>query len=150
MEAKQFDLVAKAVGQGTARRRLLAGLLGAALAAPLGRAAADNVCKPLGKKCNKDAQCCPGSKCVDGTCQPCGRGNTTCTQNADCCSGACTGQGCCPVCPAGCRCALGIVGLVCITGDITGPCDSSLPNECPEGEICGMNEQCFKACEPLA
>jgi hypothetical protein len=35
MEANQFDHVAKAIGQGTARRRLLAGLLGAALAGSL-------------------------------------------------------------------------------------------------------------------
>ena len=36
MDAKQFDRVASAVGQGTARR--LAGLLGAALTGSLGRA----------------------------------------------------------------------------------------------------------------
>ena len=32
MDAKQFDRVARVVGQGTARRRLLACFLGAALA----------------------------------------------------------------------------------------------------------------------
>src|SRR5215218_7991312 len=38
MDAKQFDSVAKVVGQGTARRQLLAGLFGASLAGSLGRA----------------------------------------------------------------------------------------------------------------
>src|SRR4051794_36066402 len=38
MDANQFDHVAKAVGAGTSRRRLVAGLLGATLAGALGRA----------------------------------------------------------------------------------------------------------------
>jgi len=40
MDAEQFDRVTKAIGQGNSRRRLLVGLLGAALAAPLGQAGA--------------------------------------------------------------------------------------------------------------
>ena len=73
MDAKQFDRVAKVVGQGTARRQLLAGVFGAILAGSLGRAtvtaegkqqhrrhrvtAQDDTPEPNGKKCTKDAQC---------------------------------------------------------------------------------------------
>ena len=87
MDAKQFDSVAKALGQGMARRRLLAGLFGASLAGSLGRAtvtakgkqqhrrhrvtAQDDTPKPNGKKCTKDTQCL-SRNCVGAT----GRGAT--------------------------------------------------------------------------
>jgi hypothetical protein len=70
MEAERFDRIVKRVSGAADRRRLLAGLLGAALAAAA-PAAADTVCKPNStrnrSKCNKDAQCC-SRVCASGTC----------------------------------------------------------------------------------
>ena len=76
MDGPRFDALAKSLSAAGPRRRLLAGLLGAALAAPLGRAGAQ-ACKRDGKPCKKHSQCCSGN-CVgasggpanDGTCQP--------------------------------------------------------------------------------
>jgi hypothetical protein len=69
MEAERFDRIVKRVSGAADRRRLLAGLLGAALAAAA-PAAADTVCKPNStrnrSKCNKDAQCC-SRVCASGT-----------------------------------------------------------------------------------
>ena len=75
MDAKQFDRVAKVVGQGMARRRLLAGVFGASLAGVAGpyhrhgqgqaaapaapRHGAGRHPQAHGKKCTKDAQCNP-------------------------------------------------------------------------------------------
>jgi hypothetical protein len=44
-----------------------AALVGGALGSLGGVAAADDECKPTGKKCRKDKQCCSG-KCEGGTC----------------------------------------------------------------------------------
>jgi hypothetical protein len=56
----------------------------------IGEAAADNLCKPTGKKCNKDKQCC-SVNCVNGTCAACPSGQVLC--NGSCVSNSCpTGQ----------------------------------------------------------
>src|SRR5688572_23127973 len=111
MDAKQFDSVAKALGQGMARRRLLAGLFGASLAGSLGRAsvtakgkqqhrrhritAQDDTPKPTGKKCTKDAQC--QSQCCRGE----GRKQRVC-QEPDCAGKACgADNGCGGTCQTG-------------------------------------------------
>ena len=93
MEDSRFDALAKSLSAVGPRRRLLAGLVAAALAAPLGRAAARD-CKRDGKPCKKNSQCCSGN-CVgasggtanDGTCQPpyfqgtCEVGDDFCVEN---------------------------------------------------------------------
>jgi hypothetical protein len=83
MDDKQFDRVARVVGEGIPRRRLLSGLLGAVLAGSLGRAAtsakgkrqhhgrrrgkvqanAGPTPKPNGSKCAKNSQCQSGHCC---------------------------------------------------------------------------------------
>jgi hypothetical protein len=121
MDAKHFDRVAKAVGQGTARRRLLTGLLGAILAGSLGYADApakgkrqhhrrhrltgqkkgDNAQgtgKPAGTPCKNDTPCQPGHRCCGvtqrqpGTCQRC-CDDTHCTPPQTCGSGQCVPTG---------------------------------------------------------
>ena len=108
MDAKQFDRVAKVVGQGTARRQLLAGVFGAILAGSLGRAtvtaegkqhrrvtAQDDTPKSTGKKCTKDAQC--QSQCCRGE----GRKQRIC-QEPDCAGKACgADNGCGGTCQTG-------------------------------------------------
>jgi len=69
---KQFDDLAKALARGESRRQALrkfvAGAVGVLVGAGLpASAAADNLCKPAGKKCNKDSQCCSGA-CCNGAC----------------------------------------------------------------------------------
>jgi hypothetical protein len=81
MEANQFDRVAKAVGQGTARRRLLAGLLGVVLAGSLDRATGS----AKGKRQHR-LQTQRGDNDQGDTRKPTG---AACKQNAQCRSGVC-------------------------------------------------------------
>jgi hypothetical protein len=89
MEGSRFDALAKSLSAAGPRRRLLAGLLGAALAAPLGRAAADQ-CKADFKPCKKPGQCCSGYCCFTNlfpdeksVCLPCDDGNPCTTDTCN-------------------------------------------------------------------
>lgn len=71
---QQFDELAKALASGKSRREALqhvaAGLAGVLLASLPGRAAADggpDLCKPEGKACKHNQECCSGV-CCDGVC----------------------------------------------------------------------------------
>jgi hypothetical protein len=62
---KQFDDLAKALARGESRRQALrkfvAGTVGVILGVAMpASASADNECKPTGRRCNKDSQCCSG------------------------------------------------------------------------------------------
>jgi ribosomal protein L37E len=89
MEARRFDTVAKLIGRGATRRRLLGGLLGSVGgAAVFGRAHeafAASACAPL-RRCGKD---CYNPK--EFTCCSCGNGvktlvpaGSSCKKNALC------------------------------------------------------------------
>src|SRR5262245_56375528 len=70
MDGQWFDVLAKNLAGLTTRRGVLKGLTGSAAGGllalvGLGSAEAD-VCKPTGKECKKDGQCCSGS-CVPPT-----------------------------------------------------------------------------------
>jgi hypothetical protein len=130
MDAKQFDSVAKVVGQGMARRRLLAGLFGASLAGSLGRAtvtakgkqrhrvtAQDDTPKLNGKKCTKNAQC--GSNCCRGE-----SSKQRVCQEPDCAGQACgANNGCGGKCQTG-SCSNATLtchqGTCCTEGNCTG------------------------------
>jgi hypothetical protein len=144
MDAEQFDTVVKALGQGNSRRRVLAGLLGAALAAPLGRAGAQE-CKRNGKPCKKNSQCCSGNCGVGtgqgplpGACAPACPALPACTDT-------------CP-CPAGGVCVGGTCFLACSGGPVT--CiDPSTGQPCPcrpladgGGNVCVSSGLCATAC----
>ena len=143
MDGPRFDALAKALGTAAPRRRLLAGLLGAALAAPLGRAAAD-ACKAEGKPCKKTSQCCSGL-CSEGVCRsicdaPLGTGACTCLSRVGAAGFACTGfeivQLCSaadPSCPAETVC----VASPCLPSDVEGAC---VPR-CPSPSGCACNRQ---------
>jgi hypothetical protein len=71
---QQFDELAKALAAGQSRRealqRFAAGVAGVVLATLPGRAAADgppDVCKPVGKTCKHNQECCSG-QCCNGRC----------------------------------------------------------------------------------
>ena len=145
MDAEQFDSVVKALGQGTARRRLLTGLVGIALVGRFGyletaanpsrksqhrrrqRANAEGAPpKPNGRKCGTDGQCqsghcCPPSRGKQGTCQAC------------CVTPSCDGRacgvddGCGGTCQGGCGNGL----TCCIHPTGAGTCTSlGIPTDC--------------------
>lgn len=68
MEAERFERVAKVIGTRTARRRLLLGVVGAALgrALAIGSAAAKAKCVPEGATC-RPGGCCLGLLCLRPT-----------------------------------------------------------------------------------
>ena len=149
---RSFDELARVLASGSVTRGKALRLMGAALLggtlASLGirQAAADNLCKPGRKKCNKDKQCCSGA-CVGGTCRPAGTLFTcTCafTQTHHTCSSApCDGDGLKEVCTS-----------VCANHGLwtSGSCDN-VPcaiGSCPPGEtVCGgecctAGESCYR------
>ena len=150
MEGQRFDQMAKAMANGATRRGVLRGLAGGAAAGALalrgaGRVAADDDCKPVGKKCKKDAQCCS---------RVCDRATGTCADPNACP----TYSRCEPVCgPAGCQHEPQIVtcgaepGCSCLwTADGTIACvrDPTSFSNCENSSECGCGEVCaYGACQ---
>jgi hypothetical protein len=144
MEAAGFDRIAKAVSTGTGRRRLVAGLLGAALAAPLGRAGAQD-CKRNGQACKKNRQCC-SNNCAGGT----GTGSTS--KSAGICAAVCAhgqvadGVGGC-TCAAPCvpspGCFLRGTTEGCIVCTSTSP-DCERDQTCATSADCASNAACIQ------
>jgi hypothetical protein len=96
LDPDRFDALARTLAAPRTRRRALLGGAGGALAllglAGPDRAAADTLCKPLGKKCNHDAQCCAGH-CPGGVCAACAR-DADCDDHDPCTTDACVGGTC--------------------------------------------------------
>ena len=96
MDQDRFDDLTRALASTTSRRTVLKTLAGSAaggLLALLGvhEAAADDTCKPTGKKCRKGAQCCSGN-CEAGVCAPACTPSglqQLCSSPEECCSGFC-------------------------------------------------------------
>ena len=84
------EMASGSISRGRALKLLGAALVGGALASlGVGEAAADEGCKPAGKKCRKNAQCCSGMcDSSTGTCA-CQPDFLPCTANSQCCSGLC-------------------------------------------------------------
>jgi hypothetical protein len=122
MEGHQFDAIVKVLGTTGARRRLLAGILGTALAGRFGAADAGRKSNN-GKRCGRNGQCTSNHCCFAnpgdrwGTCRECCE-DSHCTAPQTCGGGSslCAGQ-CCLSCCA--------VDLCC-----------NLPNGCCDGNYC--------------
>jgi hypothetical protein len=95
---RSFDALATEMASGNLTRGRAIKLMGAALVGGalasigIGEAAADNLCKPNGKKCRKDAQCCSGLECVETSsgrrCAPaCVSCGGACASDGECCDG---------------------------------------------------------------
>jgi hypothetical protein len=108
--ASSFDELASGLASGSISRGRALKLMGAALVGGtlaslgIGEAGADDLCKPEGKKCRKDKQCCSGicsrsGTSRSGTCA-CQENGVTCASASECCSGNCV-NGQCSACPAG-------------------------------------------------
>src|SRR5918993_1323795 len=130
--ASSFDELASGLASGSISRGKALRLMGAALVGGtlaslgIGEAGADDLCKPEGKKCRKDAQCCSGS-CYSssGTCKPSGAGPDfvrcicqdfftidTCT-SIDCSDGPATDAVCAPFCET----HGGLIAVGCVADD---------------------------------
>ena len=100
-----FDDLARGMADGSITRGKALKLMGAAVVGGTltsfgvgGVAVADNECKPNGKKCRKDKQCCSG-KCSGGVCAPaCGSNGAVCASGTECCSGNCKDSVCVESC----------------------------------------------------
>jgi hypothetical protein len=135
MDGERFDALAKVLSTTGSRRRVLAGLLGAALAAPRGRAAADQ-CKADGKACKKNGQCCSGH-CIGASGGSTGKGGGTC-QPAVTCLGL--GAACDPTTSTCCQ----TPGATTVCADEAG-CDAQPPGDTccrPAGEPCTSTCEC--------
>jgi hypothetical protein len=170
VEPRRFDTVAKMLTVSGSRRRLLSGLLAAALGTGAIPAAASSTCRTVGRTCREDADCCSHycaldvrlrrrlCACPAGT-KPCG-GN--CIPASSCCFGECDGADYCVqrtedgssfcatygICffPTGRSCDLGCVGHPC--DESTGHCVICLADaDCKAGQVCveGL-ASCPKAC----
>ena len=102
---RSFDELARGLANGNISRGKALRLMGAALLGSAlgslgigGVAAADELCKPEGKKCRKNAQCCSGNCSSRGTCVGRGVGcvplGSSCTTNDECCAGLCINRIC--------------------------------------------------------
>jgi hypothetical protein len=101
MDGERFDRLARRMADVRSRRGLIGGAIGAS--ALLGSQPA-LACKRVGRKCDKNKDCCAGAKCTGGKKEKCRckSGFTTC--NKTCCpasSQECVG-GICVTPPGGC------------------------------------------------
>jgi hypothetical protein len=156
---RSFDELARGLASGELSRRKALRLMGAALVGGTlaslgigGVAAADEECKPNGKKCRKNSQCCSGN-CESGTCAAaCVPNGGTCAIGSQCCSGNCKSGTCVASCippdaivgcgtptidcPEGCMCSPEVSGArICRGPGVTDvPCTTSC--DCPTGQAC--------------
>jgi hypothetical protein len=168
-------LASGSISRGRALRLMGAALVGGTLASlGIGEAAADEMCKPTGKKFNKNSQCCSDNCSRSGTsrfgtcaaaCVP-DFGEAGCLADTECCSGACvhefgpTERGTCFPCHCPnetslCRCrprADG-TGTVCIDDSgVTAPLPFPVLScaDCPEPLVCHVrplgNLRCGTPC----
>jgi hypothetical protein len=111
MDERRFDRIARRLGHGIPRRPLIAAAAATVLAA-LQRPQSALACKKVGKKCDKNNDCCDGARCKGdtkkkkGKCR-CKSGWKDCDGDKKCerlntdehcgsCGNACTPvQGCC-------------------------------------------------------
>jgi hypothetical protein len=148
-------LASGSLSRGKALRLMGAALVGGTLASlGIGEAAADDECKPTGKKCRKNQQCCSGNCSKSGTSRfgtcACQENGGTCSSGTQCCSGNCV-SGTCAACPSGTmpcgtQCCQ-TTGETCVNGECC-------PNArvctigtsvtcCPEGQECGDGACCI-------
>ena len=131
-----FDRLVTLAGGGAPRRRVLQGLLSAALAAVPGtfhhERAAAKPCKGVGKRCQNHDECCAAF------CEPISR---QCVATCNIGSGICATDGGLAECAPGCSCYFveldGTVGRACLQDPAGGT--TTLGQECPGTEQCAPN-----------
>jgi CXCXC repeat len=149
-----FDDLARGLADGSVTRGKALRLMGAAVVGGTlgsfgisGVAVADDECKPTGKKCRKNKQCCSGN-CSGGTCAACPSGQVLC--GGSCVSNGCpTGQTfnsstCKCECPSGqVLCNGSCVSTSCPQGQIFDPSSCACVAQClPDTSQCTADAQC--------
>jgi hypothetical protein len=153
---RAFDELATEMASGTLSRGRMLRLMGAALVGgtlgSLGGIAAADPCKPNGKVCKKNSQCCSGI-CEGGTCSACPSGYTQ-LSNGTCakpCNNSvdCTAVGC-----GGCIFEVGGGGASYCRGSSIISLSTCTSNaDCDPGQFCATQDNtgsgrrtCFTAC----
>ncbi len=113
MDTRAFDAFTRNLSLGLSRRGMLAPLIGSIATHVAGAArGADAACKKVGRKCQKNKDCCSGARCKkdkckcksgrqdcdgDGVCENlntdrnnCGTCGVVCVSPNACCDGACS------------------------------------------------------------
>lgn len=107
MDGNCFDSLARSFATSSSRRRVLGSLVGAFLAAAFGGTAEARHCRPVGRKCNKDAHCC------SGLCKQHLNGNACqCVTAADCPVPCSLGAACADL--MACDASLGCMHVACL------------------------------------
>ena len=127
MDPRCFDQLVKAFGtQGASRRdvvrRIAGGVVGAA-AAMLGLRTA-TAC--TGQLCNVDSECCTGTNCLNGGCNPCAAAGATCSSRKPCCRQ--TRTTCC--------------GTICVNTRTSNNHCGACGNTCLKGTYCSTSKCC--------
>jgi hypothetical protein len=140
MDGERFDAWTKRQAERRSRRAVLAAAVGGIFGAIglSGPAGADNLCKPAGKKCNKDAQCCSGLVCRGGACVDLCAG-VNCDDGNACTQDVCTPDIGCAHIPIECN-----SGSLCVIDT----CDPdigcvSVEKDCDDGNPCTID-----TCDP--
>jgi hypothetical protein len=128
MDPRCFDHLVKTFGtSGASRRdvvrRIAGGVVGAA-AAMLGLRTATAAC--TGRLCNFDSECCAGTNCLNGGCNPCASTGATCSSRKPCCRQTRT------------TCCDNICVNTRTSNNHCGACDRS----CPRGSYCSSSKCC--------
>jgi hypothetical protein len=132
MDANRFDTLARALAASrrTSRKTLLGTGLGLLLVGHHRDAAAG--CKKVGKKCDKNKDCCDGATCKGKKCK-CKSGREECSGkcfNLDTDAGHCGG---CTACAEGQSCCSGECADLPSDRDHCGSCGNRCPGICTEG-----------------
>ena len=137
-------LASGSISRGRALKLMGAALVGGTLASLGGVAAADDECKPVNKKCRKDAQCCSGRCDTTSRTCACREDGGPCTDDTQCCSGFCAfGARCAePGVRISCRCVNGASTTGCAADCNTGQQEICVPFCADQGTFFAGNATC--------
>ena len=148
MDARSFDNLARRLTMGLPRRGALAVMAGAGSSLLLGRAPAVAGCKKVGKKCDKNKDCCDNARCKGKECKCKGRFSE--------CGGKCfdldKDEKHCGSCNTACAAGESCVDGVCAEGGCTAELDSCVEGArciaCPEraGSVCYRDDSGIPKC----
>src|SRR6476661_1007010 len=145
MDGQCFDDLARLIGSGATRRRVLQALAGGVGSFLLGNNPARAQCTNP-DTCQADSECClgyacdaPSSTCTEVLPDPCGSDGVSCASDADCCIGSCIGGICqCQAaggpCTVASECCLLDGQTMCING-ACGTCHT-------DGAVCTATADC--------
>ena len=130
MDDNRFDRLTRAMVHGASRRTVVRGFAGGALgvlAALLGVRVA-SACH--GTPCNVDGECCAGTNCLLGRCNPCSSAGTACSTARPCCRGR------------NLACCAGTFSTICVDTRTNNTHCGRCGNNCGKGRYCSNGLCC--------